>query len=416
MNPKSKTSIALALALAGVFGYSSAVANDSTSYSPSSAIATGTNNAVITKSYNLTLKAPSNLNDKGMGDLTGNVVLKPTGQVQWPANTPGVLVDVTASVMPEAGVLPATAMSWLSVSDNSWNCMSLSEEKTISVALNVPAGAPAGSYVYTISAKSQNDGLGWGGGAHTLTVIVDEFVPAVIGATFVLDESAPLVNITKPTSSTFTYASGGTAIPVQFDAAEVESPITSMVAAVGTAPVTITATGLPGTSASATGTATVTGIGTYTLTAKAYNTRAVAPGDTTTPTFLEGSATKDFTVNYDMNGCWLPPLSLGKVSKGGSTIPLKFTAKDADGLFIYDNTVQVKISRVAVNGQVSANDVLITTGTFGAGSGSVGIQQIDAYTGQYHVNFASPAGAHTYRMDVFFQGIQQASKEFSTKL
>jgi hypothetical protein len=403
---------ALALAAASVLG-TSAFAADSASYDPASTQAAGYSNQPITKSFTLKIKAPSSLNDKGDGDLTGNAVLKPNGTVQFPANEPGIEVAINASVIPPTGVSTATALGYLAVSENTWNCLALSEEKSITVTLSIPAGAAAGDYVYTISGNPGDTGLGWGGGGHSLTASVAQYAPAE-NAVFVLDETAPTVNVTAPTATAFTYVTGGTPVSVAFDATELESPITSLTAKIGETPVTVSSTGLGTTSASATGSATVATIGSYTLTATAANTRALPAGNPDNLSAnLSGSATVDFTVNYDMSNCWLPPLSLGKVSKGGSTVPIKFTAKDVNGLFVADNSVQVKVNEIVFDSLLGCKDQVVTTGSFGAGSGAVRIEQIDPYTGQYIVNFQTATGAHKYRVDVFFQGSKQASKEFS---
>ncbi len=418
--------LSLALAVASALGLSqSALAADSAKYDPSSKQAAGLSNAVITTApdspYSLKITAPGSLNDKGMADLTGQPVLYKTGskagEIKEPAPNPdpGIVIGIYATVIPPDGVAPATALSWLGVSADTWTCMGLNEEKTIAVTLNVPIGAPAGDYVYTISANPDDNGMGWGSGGHTLTVSIEQYVPPVVEDEFVLDTSAPTVNITAPTApSSFTYVTGGTPVSVAFDATEVESPITELYATVGASSVTLTKIGLGTMAASATGSTTINSIGAYTLTAKAQNTRALPVGSPASlDANLEGEATVDFTVNYDMNNCWLPPLSLGKVSKGGSTVPIKFTAKDANGLFINDNTVQVKVNRIVVDAILGTQDVLVTTGSFGAGSAGVRIDQIDAYTGQYIVNFQTAPGANKYRADVFFQGVKQASKEFS---
>lgn len=73
----------------------------------------------------------------------------------------------------------------------------------------------------------------------------------------------------------------------------------------------------------------------------------------------------------------------------------------------------MKVSEVISDQLLGNKDVLITTGIFGKGSSGVRIEQIDAYTGQYIVNFPTATGAHQYRADVFFNGIKQACKEFS---
>lgn len=397
----------LALVVAGALGYSTPeamAASNSASYSPTSAIAGGTSNTAVNKTYSLTITAPGSLNDKGMADLTALPVLYTSGgkagqvKVPVPNPEPGIVVGINASVIPPIGVSTETALGYLSVSTNTWNCLALGEKKTVEVTVNIPVGAVVGDYVYTISANPDDSGLGWGGGGHALTASVEQYVP---NTPFVLDTTAPTVNITSPTATSFTYVIGGTPVNVAFEALEDKSPITSLSAAVGNSAVTLLPSGLGTTEASATGTATVNSIGTYTLIAKAQNTRALPnPNPEELSANLEGCKSVTFTVSYDMSNCWLPPLSLGKISKGGSTIPIKFTAKDANGLFIADQTVKVEVSEI-----VGDTAKLITTAIFGTGSSSVRIEKIDDYTGQYIVNFPTATGAHTYRADVFFKDV-----------
>lgn len=105
-------------------------------------------------------------------------------------------------------------------------------------------------------------------------------------------------------------------------------------------------------SASVTGTLTPSTIGTYTLAAS-----ATSAGGT-------GTAGRcDIVVNYNFN--WLPPISLGKISKGGSTMPIKFTISDADGNFVTDTSSPFRASRLTDG--VLARRVLFGVMMFGRG-------------------------------------------------
>jgi hypothetical protein len=408
---------ALALAAACVLGTSAWGENDSAKYAPASAQASDYNTVGVVKTYTLVIKAPSSLNERGEADLSGAGIYNNAGKEQFAPSAPGIDLDIVASVIPPEGVSQETALAWLSVSENTWTCLALNEQKEITVTLNIPPNAaPVGDYVFTVAANPP-PALGWGVGGHNLTASIAQYVaqvPTSVEQPFVLDVTAPQVNITAPTLPSFTYVTGGTPVDVAFDASEIESPITSLAGSVAGAPIALTVSGEGTKAKSATGIATVGPVGVYTFTATATNTRTLPnPNPDSLPANLTGSATVDFSVNYDMSNCWLPPLSLGKISKGGSTVPIKFTAKDANGLFVADNSVQVKVSEIVVNAALQANDVLVSSGSFGTGSGAVRIDQLDAYTGQYIANFQTATGAHKYRVDVFFNGSKQASKEFS---
>jgi hypothetical protein len=144
---------------------------------------------------------------------------------------------------------------------------------------------------------------------------------------------------------------------------------------------------------SATGIFMAGGIGAYTLMAS-----ATSEGGT-------GDATADFTVNY-VTG-WLPPLSLGKTSKGGSDVPIKFTARDCNNEFVHDESVTVVVYEVTAEG-----DVARLGGVFGDGASFI---RIDDVAGQYIINFKTASGAHNYRVDVLFNDFLQASKQFSVR-
>jgi hypothetical protein len=218
----------------------------------------------------------------------------------------------------------------------------------------------------------------------------------------VADTTPPVVNITEPgDGSSKTFCSGGTTVSIAFEAVEDASPITALEANVNGESVALATSGIGTESASATGSYNVMSIGTFTLTAS-----ATSVGGT-------GDATADFNVNY--NSSWLPPLSLGKTSKGGSTIPIKFTVRDCDGGFIHDESVKVVVYEVLHN-----SEPISLEGVYGEGSSAV---RIDDVAGQYIINFETAPGAHNYRADVFFSGIKdnvpdwilQGSKQFSVR-
>ena len=107
---------------------------------------------------------------------------------------------------------------------------------------------------------------------------------------------------------------------------------------------------------------------------------------------------------------WLPPLSLGTTNKGGSTIPIKFSAIDCTASFVEDKSVNVVVWEVK-----STGDVKVLTGLYGSGASDV---RIDGK--QYIINFKTASGSHNYRVEVSFLGadgklFKQASKTFSVR-
>jgi len=249
----------------------------------------------------------------------------------------------------------------------------------------VGAGAVVGDYTYCIQGVPPT-GLGWGLGEHGLTISV--------GEPDVTDTTPPIVSIVEPVDgAAIVYCSGGTPVDIEFEAVDPESAITSVAATVNGASVALDVTGLGTNNVTATGVFTADSIGAYTVVAS-----ATSQGGT-------GDATADFTVNYVIG--WLPPLSLGKTSKGGSDVPIKFTARDCSNLFVHDETVTVVVYEVTSEG-----DVARLSGVFGEGAWSI---RIDDVAGQYIINFKTAASAHNYRADVLFNGFLQASKQFSVR-
>lgn len=367
--------LSLALLLAVASG--TAWANDTT-YSPSTKTIEGTK--AFTDTYVLTITSPTSLG----GPPPGN-----------PIPSAGVTVQLEITVIDfPSGSSEAEALSFISLDPTSLHFTALNQGQTVDVDVNVGSSATPGDYVYNILAKKptgQTGIGGWGNGAGaTLNLTVNEPVET--------DTTPPSVTITSPTSNqAFAFCQAGTAVPIAFDATDAESVITGMAADVNGDGVSLTTSGIGTNSASATGTYNATSIGSYTLTASAQSAGGI------------GDATSVFTVNYNLS--WLPPLSLGKTAKGGSTIPVKFTVRDCDGNFIHDESVKVVVYEVS-NGQVEA-----FSGLFGEGASSV---RIDDLTGQYIINFQTESGIHMYRVDVFFSDsngdpFKQGEKSFAVR-
>ncbi len=194
---------------------------------------------------------------------------------------------------------------------------------------------------------------------------------------------------------------GGTPIAIEFEALDKSKPITGLAAAVNGAAVALQTSGIGSLKAKGTARYVCGGIGKYVVTASGSSA-----GGT-------GVAAADFSVDYDLR--WLPPLALGKASKGGSTVPIKFSIRDSAGKFIHDETVVVIVSEIS-----SAGEERKSVAVFGKGSSCV---RIDDIAKQYLLNFKTAKGTHNYRVDVFFTGITyndfeftlQGSKEFSLR-
>jgi hypothetical protein len=359
----------LVLALAGV-----AFANNTT-YDPASTTIEKTQ--PFTQGFDLKITSPTNLVD--------------------PFPSEGVVTDIliTSTAAPD-GVLPATAENLISANPAFLTFTALGEPHTVTINVTASDTTVPGSYAYNIVSQRRVAGKdtakGWGNGAATLTVVV-------AAPTTEADITPPSVTITKPTADqNFTFCTGGTPVDIAFNAQDADSDISAGAADVNGNNVILTTTGLGTGEISATGAFTANAIGAYTV-----NASATSVGGT-------GDASANFTVNYNI--LFLPPLSLGKTDKGGSTVPIKFTARDCNGAFVNDGSVKVVVYEVT-----EAGDVAALTGLFGAGATSV---RIDDVAGQYIINFKTAAGAHNYRADVFFNGsdgkpFKQGSKTFSVR-
>jgi hypothetical protein len=371
MNAKKKSTLVLlslaALLLAVASG--TAWANDTT-YSPDPKTIEQTQ--PFSTSYVLTITSPSSTTVTF--DVTTSVDITPTS---WPL-----------------GSSSAEAAALVSLDTSSITFTAANEGHDVTVSVSVSSSNTPGSYSYTIvSHKPTRLGGGWGNGSATLNVVVDAPVVGV-------DTTPPSVTITKPTADqSFTFCTSGTPIDVAFNAQDGESAISAADADVNTMPVLLsTLTGIGTGDVDASGTYTANSLGGYTLTA-----RATSLGGT-------GDATQNFSVNFNLS--FLPPLSLGKTAKGGSTVPVKFTARDCNGTFVHDESVKVEVVEVGGGG-----DPIKLSGLFGEGASSV---RIDDEAGQYIINFQTAAGQHNYKVVVYFNDFnntpfEQGSKTFSVR-
>lgn len=360
------------VALLGGVGVASVHANDAT-YSPSDKSlgeinrpSTGTTVA----NYTLAIVSPSALNGTGRAALGAGGIF---------ANS-----KVTSTSRPD-GVSAADALGLVAVAPAGALYTALSQSKDFSVTVTISAATVIGDYTYLLQADPTMNGIGWGLSGATLSFSVVE--PAAT------DTTPPTIVLTV--ASPVTFCLGGTPISFSYTASDADTPISSVVARVNGDPVPVTASVIGTNAVSGEGAFTAAAIGTYTITVE-----ATSEGGT-------GSDTGDVKVKYQVT--WLPPLSLGKTAKGGSTVPIKFTVRDCVGAFVYDESVRVAVYEMTAGGDVEA-----LSGVYGTGASSV---RVDPTAEQYIVNFQTSSGAHNYAADVWFDhgDETQGSKSFSVR-
>jgi hypothetical protein len=321
LNSTLATSVAMAALLVTSLGH----AQDAARYEPKTKTIAGS--LPMVKEYSLTISSPLSLNKKGEDELRNGVAVE---------------LRAESTSRPETASETA-ALSYVSVDPASLTYTELNQSKTVTVRVYAPAEAVAGDYSYGITAAAAS-GLGWGLASATLNLSLVAAVPQES------DDTPPIVTISKPPAmASFTYSPDGTGVELAFEAFEdgkAGSTITGVGANANGTSMPLTALGLNTAEASASGNAILNSIGVYTLTASAASAGGI------------GDATVDVAVNYLTS--WLPPLSLGKTSKGGSTVPVKFTVRDSNGAFVRDESVQVQVYEVS-----TAGDVLKLQGVYG---------------------------------------------------
>jgi hypothetical protein len=365
---KSK-GVVILLAMALVLGLAGAVCAKDTTYAPSPYTIEQTQ--PFTASYELTVTPPAIMYS---GYVTTDMVITPRG------DNAAAAPPVTAE--PEVLVFHP-----------------LGDPQLVVITVAATEATVPDTYTYTIVSHrprpeppAVDDIIGWGDGSTTLTVVV-------AAPTTLPDTTPPSVTITKPSADqAFAFCTGGTPVDIAFNAQDAESGISQVAADVKGNPVSLSTAGLGTGSVDASGTYTAAAIGAYTVKAQ-----ATSEGGTS-------DASANFSVNYAIS--WLPPLSIGKTNKGGSTIPIKFTARDGKGAFVHDASVKVEVFEVTSGGDVQA-----LNGLFGEGSTNL---RIDDLAGQYTINFQTASGMHNYRVDVSFNDadgnpFKQGSKTFSVR-
>jgi hypothetical protein len=378
MKKKSLLAIGLCVVLTLALASAAVWANDTT-YDPASTTIEQTR--PFNQSFDLKITSPTQLAKNSTLPSTSNPLITD--------------ILITSTSAPD-GVLKAAAESLISANPTFLTFTALGQQQKVTITADVSAATVPGPYAYNIVSQrrvvGQDTVQGWGNGAATLTVVVS-------APTTEADTTPPSVTISKPTADqSFTFCTGGTPVDIAFNAQDAESVISAVSADVNANAVALSITGLNTNSVDATGTYTANSIGAYTV--NAHATSEGGPGD----------ASANFSVNYNLS--WLPPLSLGKTNKGGSTVPIKFTARDCNGAFVHDGSVKVVVYEVTAGGDLEA-----LTGFFGQGAAYV---RIDDVAGQYIINFQTSSGTHNYRADVFFNDFagnpfKQGSKTFSVR-
>jgi hypothetical protein len=342
---------------------SAAQAQNSASYSPSAHSIAGT--IAFTDTYALQVTSPANLNANGTTRINGAGI--------------ETEMRVTALSWPD-GSSAAAAEALVSFSVPTLLFTALNQAQSVNVTFTATGSTIPGDYSYAIQAAPPG-GLGWGVGNHTLNVEVSE--PTAV------DLTPPNVSITAPIDGTsLVFCAAGVAVPVTVTAIDAESVVTSVAADVNGSPLVLSFAA--GHNVTATGSFTASGVGVYSV-----NASATSAGGT-------GNASQvSVTVQY--NTIWLPPLALGKTGKGGSTVPVKVTARDCTGAFVHDESVRITVHEGAA---------LKLDALFGESADSVRIDDID---GHYITNFQTESGPHTYTVNVYFNGLLHTSRNFSVR-
>lgn len=361
----------------------------------------------LTHSYTLEITSPSN--------VTGNANL--------------TITPVIGVISAPSGVSVATALSYVSHSPASIVFTGPNQTQELTVSVNVPLGTTAGDYSWSIATS------GWPAGT------IDPLATINAKVTIPQVPDAPAVSLTAPIDgATFVYNAGGPplAIPLAFSAtAPAISPIISVDADLNGQAVAVSATGLGTGSVSASGVLTVTSGGLFTVRARATNGVGTSEDTAEFTVIVENTPPPPPPPPPARCGVnWLPPISLGKVQKGGSTVAIKFELdcgceqgvdRDGDGDPDHypgqrtkskdkvDPTIVVAISEILPNGSI-APPVLFSHNPHDKASGYT-IKGGD----MYHLNFRAAPGPHRYLIEVFHfpagaPGPQViGTKEFTTK-
>lgn len=337
---------------------------------------------------------------EGDQPLHTSYVLSITSPTNVSSGSNLVISPVVASVSRPAGVNSATALSFISLSATTLTFTEPGQTLTTTVTVSVPEGATAGDYVWSISTP------GWPSG----TIDAAAYINAKI--TVPLVPSAPTVTLSAPLDgAVYTYTPGGPAvsIPLSFTAtAPAISPITSVDADVSGAATGLSATGIGSSFVQANGTLLISAPGVYTVRARATN-NAGTSADTADFTVQVGTQPPS-TGNCTLD--WLPPISLGKVQKGGSVLPIKFDLNGDCGTESI-GSVLVFVYEILANG-TNTEAQIFTAGP----ANQPGTYSING--NHYQLNYVTASGSHRYHVEVYRSADGSApqllgTKEFTTR-
>jgi hypothetical protein len=357
-------------------------------YNPATKVVQG--NQPLVQSYSLAITSPSNL-------VAGAALSIP--------------LDITVLSKP-AGVNDATALSFITLSPMVLSVTGPNQNIPVTVTVDVPLGDFAGDYAYLIKTSGWSPALSGVDNGATVNARVS---PANSET-----KTPPAVTLLSPANnSTYTYyptTSTPASVPISF-AANVPfdgHAIDTMRAFLGNVQISVTPSGLGTFNASATGTLAISAAGNYTIRVEATNIDGTSEASADI-TVIAGETPPPPPPVVCQNLTWLPPISLNKTEKGGSTLPIKFTltcGKD----FVRDESTLIAIYEIYSDGTTSAPVI------YPYGTGSPNPPDYAITGKQYHLNFPTAKGVHRYRIEVYhpltadgssFQLLD--SKEFLTR-
>jgi hypothetical protein len=204
---------------------------------------------------------------------------------------------------------------------------------------------------------------------------------------------APTVSILSPTDgSTFTRSAGdpATVVNYSFSGGTTYGSIAGVSVTLDGTPISPapTVTGLGTAAVSGTGAMSFGSGGSHTLTVSLTSSGATVATASTSfnVTQIQKEICEDLT--------WLPPLSNNRTVEGGSTVPIKFTLT-CQNKFVRDTDVLIAIYEVFRNGSTSTPTI------YHYGTGSPNPPDYAIPGKQYHLNFVTAKGTHSYQVEVY---------------
>ena len=261
---------------------------------------------------------PQTENVEGDQPLFHTYVLQIISPSNVPANSSLTITPLLVATVMPAGVTPAQALAYVSLSPSSLTFTGPNQTQSVLVTCNFPLGTQAGNYAYSIQTP------GWPAPAQDNY----GFINARIFPPRVTD--VPSVTLNSPADGTlYTWIAGGAPvqIDVQFSAqAPAASPITSIDAKVGTNSVNLTTiSGLGTGSVSAGGLFSTTTPGIYTVVASATNSQGTS-SDSAEITVVVQAGPPTVAIAQPA------PSSTYTLSAGGTvTVPYSFSGVSAFG-------------------------------------------------------------------------------------